>query len=245
VSRVQPTWDSKRIKHLYGFSMPAPHVDIYEAVPLPLPQRSTPACKYNEFMCKSNLQCLSAEHRCDGVRDCDDGSDEHSCPKCMDMQRGCNSTMCNCKGWANCCVCGGGNRSFQSGYEAIVEYDIKMRGDCFRFSASSLFKSFSGVETPGACQQRCASEALCTSFAFRWSPDVESGVCDLFEGSPPLEPLHFDGANYTPVYTGGVISTSQVYTSVCYSKSSSKSLLISRLPSPTYAALHNVQTLMV
>jgi hypothetical protein len=38
-------------------------------------------CNENEFRCKAGDQCIPKEDRCDGERDCKDGSDEHHCAK--------------------------------------------------------------------------------------------------------------------------------------------------------------------
>lgn len=38
----------------------------------------TDRCSDDEFTCK-NAQCISAIHRCDGTRNCNDGSDESNC----------------------------------------------------------------------------------------------------------------------------------------------------------------------
>jgi len=39
-----------------------------------------PQCQPNETVCRSG-ECLPQETRCDGKRDCKDGSDEYGCSK--------------------------------------------------------------------------------------------------------------------------------------------------------------------
>ena len=41
-------------------------------------QNCTGICKEGEFVC-TNGDCVSNEYVCDGIADCDDGSDESSC----------------------------------------------------------------------------------------------------------------------------------------------------------------------
>lgn len=40
---------------------------------------TTVPCQDDQFTCQSNGQCVSKSARCDGTRDCKDGSDETSC----------------------------------------------------------------------------------------------------------------------------------------------------------------------
>ena len=36
-------------------------------------------CRAEEFSCHDNKQCVRRDYVCDGKRDCNDGSDEHTC----------------------------------------------------------------------------------------------------------------------------------------------------------------------
>ena len=40
---------------------------------------TTVPCQDDQFTCQSNGQCISKSARCDGTRDCKDGSDESGC----------------------------------------------------------------------------------------------------------------------------------------------------------------------
>lgn len=37
-------------------------------------------CKEDQFTCHSQTQCILAHQKCDGKKQCDDGSDERNCP---------------------------------------------------------------------------------------------------------------------------------------------------------------------
>ena len=45
-----------------------------------LPCLYTAACRQGEFRCPRDNRCVPANRRCDGRRDCRDGSDERGCP---------------------------------------------------------------------------------------------------------------------------------------------------------------------
>uniref|UniRef100_A0A8C4P0F1 Low density lipoprotein receptor a n=1 Tax=Dicentrarchus labrax TaxID=13489 RepID=A0A8C4P0F1_DICLA len=59
------------------------------------------ASLYNEFRCR-NGQCVSSSFVCDDEADCDDGSDEASCPPvtCSPTSFQCNNTVCVPRLWA-------------------------------------------------------------------------------------------------------------------------------------------------
>lgn len=40
-------------------------------------------CNEDEFQCKNGL-CIDANDRCNGIKDCYDGSDELKCDSCQD-----------------------------------------------------------------------------------------------------------------------------------------------------------------
>ena len=68
-------------------------------------------CSHLEFQCTFPPYCIYQEWRCDGERDCSDGSDEHSCPPrhCSPGEFSCLSTDCvssqwKCDGEQVCCV---------------------------------------------------------------------------------------------------------------------------------------------
>lgn len=58
-------------------------------------------CTSNEFRCSSG-QCVSSSFVCDDEADCDDGSDEASCPPltCSSASFQCNNTVCVPRLWA-------------------------------------------------------------------------------------------------------------------------------------------------
>uniref|UniRef100_A0A673MCQ8 EGF-like domain-containing protein n=1 Tax=Sinocyclocheilus rhinocerous TaxID=307959 RepID=A0A673MCQ8_9TELE len=76
------------------------HVCLKSPSPLTAPRR----CRDGEFSC-SNSQCVSAAFVCDDERDCDDGSDEVSCPPttCSSSSFRCNNAQCVPRLW----VCDG------------------------------------------------------------------------------------------------------------------------------------------
>uniref|UniRef100_A0A671YLB9 Low density lipoprotein receptor a n=1 Tax=Sparus aurata TaxID=8175 RepID=A0A671YLB9_SPAAU len=65
------------------------------------PCLSPKQCTNNEFRCSSG-QCVSSSFVCDDEADCDDGSDEASCPPltCSSASFQCNNTVCVPRLWA-------------------------------------------------------------------------------------------------------------------------------------------------
>lgn len=46
--------------------------------------RAQVVCDFGEFECGDGSQCLMWSQRCDGYRQCSDGTDEKGCPKIRD-----------------------------------------------------------------------------------------------------------------------------------------------------------------
>lgn len=86
--------------YVYLHGAASVHVCLKSPSPLTDPRR----CLDGEFRCGSG-QCVSAAFVCDNERDCDDGSDEVSCPPttCGSSSFRCNNTQCVPRLW----VCDG------------------------------------------------------------------------------------------------------------------------------------------
>uniref|UniRef100_A0A8C1P3W9 Low density lipoprotein receptor a n=1 Tax=Cyprinus carpio TaxID=7962 RepID=A0A8C1P3W9_CYPCA len=78
--------------------------DVHVCLKSPSPLIAPRQCRDGEFSC-GNSQCVSAAFVCDDERDCDDGSDEVSCPPttCGSSSFRCNNAQCVPRLW----VCDG------------------------------------------------------------------------------------------------------------------------------------------
>ena len=54
-----------------------------------------PTCKPEEFTClKGNIECVPKVWQCDGIAECEDGSDEKGCPSCSPNHFTCRNGEC-------------------------------------------------------------------------------------------------------------------------------------------------------